>query len=230
MKAVYKKILLTFLISFGIGGGAILLVVRSDNGYTAGFVFLPLFFSIALLSLILFVVGFILLGSKEKFAPWVLLSAVLIPACFLSSSLAAKYFEIGAYREEPMVSLIDEVSNIVVFKEGTTNDEIKDFWNHTLSVERADGRGYELLYGIRTMTKIQSRNENAAMTFGFFPNATEEQKQIVFAKVKSSPVVYQLLENQSMEEWNANSENSLPSSNSNPTMRIDVSEKAANSR
>ena len=115
MKAVYKKIILTFLISFGIGSGAILLVAKSDNGYVAGFVFLPLFFLIALLSLILFVVGFMLLGSTEKSAPWVLLLAVLIPANFITSGLLAKYFEIGAYREEPMVPIPNEVSNIVLF-------------------------------------------------------------------------------------------------------------------
>ncbi len=63
MRTVYKKIILTFLISFGIGGGAILLVAKSDNGYVAGFVFLPLFILIAISSLFLFIVGLILCES-----------------------------------------------------------------------------------------------------------------------------------------------------------------------
>ncbi len=229
MKAVYKNIFLTFLVSFLIGGGAILSVVRSDNGYVAGFVFLPLFFFIALLSLILFVIGFILLGSKEKSAPWVLLSAVLIPASFICSGLIAKHFEIGAYREEPMVSFTDEVTNIVLFKEGTTNDQINDFWNKTMSIERADGRGHDHLLGVRTMGRNQPKNGHKTIDFGFFPNATEEQKQFVFAKVKSSPIVYQLLENQSIKEWNANSEN--PSrSNSNAPLQKGVFKGSATSK
>lgn len=230
MKEVYKKIVLIFLISFIIGSGAILLVVKSENGYVAGFVFLPLFFFIALLSLILLIVGFILLGSKEKFAPWVLLSAVLIPASFISSGLAAKYFEIGAYREEPMISFTNEVSNIVLFKEGTTNDQINDFWDKTMSIERADGRGHDHLPGVRDMGSGQPQNGHKTIDFGFFPNATEEQKQFVFAKVKSSPIVYQLLENQSMKEWNANFQSPSPSLNSNTPLKIDTSKDLANSK
>jgi hypothetical protein len=230
MRTVYKKIFLTFLISFGIGGGAILLVASSSNGYVAGFVILPLFFLIAVASLFLFIVGFILLSSEEKSAPWVLLSAVLIPSCFIFSGLTAKYFEIGAYREEPMIPISNEVSNIVLFKEGTTNDQINDFWNKTMSIEREDGRGHDHLPGVRDMGSNQSRNGYKTIDFGFFPNATEEQKQFVFAKVKSSPIVYQLLENQSMKEWNSNSENSSPSSNSNSPLKKDVSKDSSSSR
>ncbi len=229
MKAVYQKSLLTFLISFVIGGGAILLVASSDNGYVAGFVFLPLLFVITLLSLILFIVGFILLSSKEKSAPWVLLFAVLIPTGFIFSGLTAKYFEIGAYREEPMISFTDEVSNIVLFKEGTTNDQINDFWVKTMSVERADGRGYDHLPGVRDMGRNQFRNGHEAIDFGFFPNATEEEKQFVYAKIKSSPIVYQFLENQSMKEWNANSENPSPS-NSNAPLEKGVFKDSATSK
>lgn len=230
MKTIYKKIILTFLISFGIGGGAILLVASNDNGYVAGFVLLPLFFLIGIASLILFVVGLILLGIKNKSAPWIILLAILIPASFISSGLIAKYFEIGAYRQEPMVSFDEEVNNIIVFKEGTTNDQINDFWNNTMSIERADGRGHDHLPGVRTMGRDQSRNGHETVVFGFFPNTTEEQKQFVFAKVKSSPIVYQLLENQSMKELNANSETSSPSENSNMLVNKVAVTKSTNSK
>ena len=230
MKGVYKKIILTFLISFGIGGGAILLVASSDNGYVAGFVFLPLFFLIGISSLILFIVGFILLGSNNKSAPWILLSAILVPVCFISSGLIAKYFEIGAYREEPMTPISDGVNNVVVFKEETTNDQINKFWEKTMSLELADGRGYDHLPGVGTMMRIQAQNGREAIAFGFFSHATEEQKQFVFAKVKSSPIVYQLLKNQSMKELNVNSDNSSPSSNSNmPVNKVAVT-KSMNSK
>lgn len=229
MKTVYKKIFLIFLLSFVIGSGAISLVVRSDNGYVAGFVFLPILFFISLLSLILFIVGFILLVLKEKSAPWILLSAVLIPSFFISSGLIAKHFEIGAYREEPMVSIPEEISSIIVFKKGVTNDQVNDFWNTILSTEGSDKRGFETIPGVRTISSLQTKNGNEAIAFSFFPNATEEQKQFVFTKVKSSPIVYQLLENQSMQEWNANSEKTTPSSNSN-IFKQDVSKDSTNSK
>lgn len=213
MNAVYRNLAISSLVSIGIGIGATMLVVNSANGYVAGFVFLPLFFFIGLVSLILFIFGFICLGLKNKSWTWVILSAFLLPASFVSACLTAKCFELGAYRQEPMISFFGEVNNIVVFKEGTTNEQINDFWQTVMSSNRDDGRGYSHLPGVQTMTRIQAQNGREAITFSFFPDATEEQKQLVFTNVKSSPLVYQLLENQSMKEYNANSENL--SSNSN---------------
>ncbi|MGI8544994.1 MAG: hypothetical protein ACR2MD_16160 [Aridibacter sp.] len=69
-----------------------------------------------------------------------------------------------------------------------------------MSIERDDGRGYAHLPGVRTMMQIQPRNGREAMAFGFFPNATEKQQRFVFSKVRSSPIVYQLLENESLNQ------------------------------
>ncbi|MCW5959674.1 MAG: hypothetical protein KIS76_05880 [Pyrinomonadaceae bacterium] len=225
-----KKFFLTFLISFGIGSGAILLVASSDNGYVAGFVFLPLFILISFLSLLSVVVGFILLVKNNKLAPWILLLGVLVPTSFISAGSAAKYFEIGAYREEPMVPFYERVDNVVIFKEGATNEEISEFWNKVLSNERKDGRGFESLPGLQTKTTIRSRNGREAMAFGFFQNATDEQKHFIFDRVRSSPVVYQLLVNQSITEWNKNSETSSSSTNQNAPLGIDSSNSLQNAR
>jgi hypothetical protein len=200
MSAIYRNLIITFLISVGGGCGATILIASSENGYVAGFILLPLFLFIGVASLILFIVGLICLGVKSKSAPWLLLSAILLPASFISSAMIAKYFEIGAYHQEPMIPMSDEVNNVVVFKEGTTNDQINDFWEKTMSLERADGRGYDHLPGVRVMGQDKPRNGRETMIFDFFPSATEEQQQFVFSRVKSSPIVYQLLENESLKE------------------------------
>jgi len=223
MKEIYRNFIITFLISIGISCGATYLVTSSQNGYVAGFVVLPLLFLFAVASLILLITGFVCLALGKKSAPWLLLSAVLLPVSFISSALIAKYFEIGAYHEEPMISFSDEATNLVLLKEGMTNKQIEEFWNKTMSLERADGRGQDHLPGVRTMGQETAQNGRAVIMFGFFPNATEEQRQFVFARVKSSPMVYQLLENQSMKEFNTSSENLSSSSNSNtPKKKIET--------
>ncbi len=158
------------------------------------------------------------------------MSAFLILASFISSSLIAKYFEIGAYREEKMIPFNEGFNDIVVFKEGATKDQIEDFWHKTISIERADGRGSWPLPGVRDIGRYQSRNGHEIIVFSFFPSATEEQKQFVFTKVKSSPVVHQLLENQSMKEWNANSEEHPTLSTSSENLKKNVSTTLVNSR
>lgn len=200
MRVMIRNLAITFLISAAFGCGAIIIVANSENGYVAGFVFLPLFFLICVATLVLFFVGLICLGLKNKFSASLLLAAVVLPVSFFSSAFAAKHFEIGAYYQEPMISFFDEVNDVIVFKEGTTNQQIEEFLNRTLSLERLDGRGFANLPGIRTMTRIQPRNGREAIAFGFFPNATEEQKEFVYSRVNSSPILHQLLKNGSLKE------------------------------
>jgi hypothetical protein len=203
MRKNLDKIILSVFLPAAIGCGAILPVIHSQNGYVAGFVFLPLFLLICAASLILFVIALIGLIAGNKSAAWILLSAILLPAGFISSGLVAKYFEIGAYYQEPMTPILGGITNVVVFKEGITNDQINDFWNKTMSVERADGRGYDHLPGVRTMGQDKSPTGQETIIFDFFPSATEEQRQFVFSRVKSSPIVYRLLENEPPKEQSA---------------------------
>lgn len=226
MSKNFNKIILSIFLPIALGFGAILPVVNSENGYVAGYIFFPLFLLISLATLCLFIVGLIYLVIEAKLGGWILLAAFLLPASFILSGMTAKYFEIGAYRQEPMISLDEGVNNIVVFKKGTTNNQINDFWEKTMSLECSDGKGYEHLPGLGTMMKIQARNEREAMAFGFFSNATEEQKQFIFAKVKSSPIVYQFLENQSVKEWNANSENSSALNSNVPLKKVVITNSA----
>jgi hypothetical protein len=205
VKAIYRNFIITCLLSGVIGCGATYLVASSQSGYTAGYIILPLFLLFGIATLILLVSGFVCLGLKKKIAPWLLLSSILLPTSFISSALIAKYFEVGAYRQEPMVNMLDEISNVVVFKEETNSEQIENFWQTVMSSERNDGRGFSTLPGIRTITRLQSQNEREALAFSFFPDTTENQRQFVFAKIKSSPIVDQLLESQSMKEFNEKS-------------------------
>ena len=223
-----NRIILSIFLPIALGCGAILPVVNSENGYVAGYVFFPLFLLIGLATLCLLIAGLIYLVIETKLGGWILLAAFLLPASFISSASIAKYFEIGAYRQEPMISFDDEMSNIILLKEGTNNDQIEDFWHKTLLIEESDEKGYKHRTGIGTIGRIQSRNGHEAIAFGFFPNATEEQKQIVFEKVKYSPIVYELLENQSVKEWNATSENSPPVNSNVPLKKVVIN--SANSK
>ena len=201
MKAIYKNFIITFLISVAIGCWATSLIVNSDNGYVAGFVFLPLLFLIGVTSFILFIAGCIGFGFNTKSAPWLLLSAVLLPVSFFISAGVAKYLELGAYYQEPVISWSDEAKNIVLFKKGTSDDQIEDFWNKTLSSKSPDGKGYESLPGIRIVMRVQPQDGHESVSFGFFPDATEKQREYVFSRVKSSPIVYQVLNKKSENKW-----------------------------
>ena len=183
MKAIYKNFIITFLISVAIGCGATSLVVNSDNGYVAGFVFLPLLFLIGVASFVLFIAGCIGVGFNIKSAPWLLLAAVLLPVSFFSSAGIAKYLELGAYYQEPMISWSDEAKNIVLFNKGTSDDQIEDFWNKTLSLKSPDGKGYESLPGIRIVMRVQPQDGHEAVSFGFFPGQLKNKESMFFQEL-----------------------------------------------
>ena len=93
------------VISFFCGVLGIVIVASDANGYVAGFTFLFIFLLVLTLSAILLLAGFIALAADTKIGATLLLSAVLLFAGFLVSGFVAKTFGIGAYREEPMISI-----------------------------------------------------------------------------------------------------------------------------
>jgi hypothetical protein len=213
----FKKTLLASSgASFGLGALAILLVVRSENGYVAGYVFFPLLILVFLVSIVLFVAGLITLIFNEKTGVVVVLSAVSLLAGFIGSGLIAKQLQLGAYREEPMVSWPAEVSNAVLFKKGTTDEQINDFLDNTLSVKDADGRGHWTLPGVRDIGRLSAHDGHEVIEFGFFPSATDEQKQYVYERVRSSQIVFELRENVSTRDYVPSS---APESNSSEDRR-----------
>jgi hypothetical protein len=191
-------------LSLGLGVLAIFPIVQSENGYVAGFAYIAILFFIASVSLLTGIVGLIMLALRKQAGPFLLIVALLIPVGFFGSAVAAKFFELGSYREEPMVSLLPEVSNVVIFKKGVSPEEIDRFWGQTLSSEREDGRGRGHLPGIRVMGSLPLQNTHEAMEFQFFDNATEEQRAYVYSRVSTSVIVEELRKEVSMNEYRLN--------------------------
>ena len=187
-----KNLLLSVLLPLGLGILAILPVINSDNGYVAGFVFLPLFILVLLGAAGLFIAGLVATGMKGKPGLWVLLSAPMLFCGFFGGGMVAKQFEVGAYHEDPMVPLTPPVTNIVLFKKDVTNDQISQFWNETLSTSRPDGRGSDSLPGIQGIGRLGDYDGHDVVEFSFFESATEEQRQYVYDRVMASPFVDEL--------------------------------------
>lgn len=79
------------------------ILASADNGYVAGYAILPLLLLLSIVCICLFVCAVIFI-AKEKFVVglYFLLAVLLVPAFWVGSAMAAKHFEIGAYRVEPM--------------------------------------------------------------------------------------------------------------------------------
>jgi hypothetical protein len=217
---MFKKFLITILISLGLGILAIVPIVNSQNGYVAGYLVLPLMLLIGIGCLILFIIGIALLINEKKIGLYFLLAVILLPTGFIGSALIAKRLELGAYREDPMVPLIPELSNIVLLNKGVTNDEINAFWNETLSTQRDDGRGHTSLPGIHGIGRLSAKEDHEVIEFSFFTTATEEQREYVYAKVSSSPIVFKLLKNVPTKDFMPTPE--IPSNDNRPKKEIRI--------
>lgn len=176
-------------------------VVTSDNGYVAGFVFFPILLLGALTCLVLFIVGIAYLVFEKTFGLYFLLAMILLPTGFFGAAFTAKYFEIGAYREEPLVPMTPPVGNIILFRKGTTQDEINSFLDTSFSVHREDGRGYDLLPAIRGRGSLPDFDGHPAFEFHFFANATVEQREYAVSLARSSPIVAEVKENVSTDDY-----------------------------
>lgn len=192
MKAVYQKLLLRAVASLGIGSVGIVPVINSDNGYVAGYVFFPILFLISIVAFILFFAG--LVTITKKVGPFLLLSSILLPAGFIFTGIVAKHFELGAYRIEPMSPIIPTIANKVIFKEGTTQDDVHKFWSEVLS-ERVGSTGEKTRPGIQSISSNIPENGLEVITFSFFQNATDDEKADVKARIKAYEPVLQYLEN-----------------------------------
>lgn len=88
------------------GFGLSAVIINSENGYVGGMIFVPLFLLVIIAAIVLFIAGVIGFSLDRKSWGWgLLLSSFLLPASFIASCLVAKYFEIGAYRIQPMIPL-----------------------------------------------------------------------------------------------------------------------------
>jgi hypothetical protein len=82
---------------------AIVPVIRSQNGYVGALDFALMLVLVALVTITVFIAG--LLTRKEEIGFCLLLAALILPIGFCGSGLISKQFQIGAYREEPMIPI-----------------------------------------------------------------------------------------------------------------------------
>ena len=179
------------------GSLAIVIVIREPNGYTGSMVFGILLLLIGAITAFLILFGLFVLATEpnKKIAASFFLAAILLPIGYFSGAMVAQTFQLGAYREEPMISLIPDIGNKVIFKKSVSEEEISRFWNETISTERSDHRGFTMLPGIRGVARVMPENDHEILVLSCFPDATEEQTSYIREKIKASPVVEQYLEN-----------------------------------
>ena len=105
MDVNYKLLGVSAFCASAIGFAASTLIINSENGYIGSMVFFPIFLLVSFAGFILFIISLISFTlNKMNLGICLLSSAFLLPVSFISSCLIAKYFEIGAYRQEPMIS------------------------------------------------------------------------------------------------------------------------------
>lgn len=170
-------------------------VITSQNGYVAGFIFVPLIILIGIAALLLLLAGAIICAVRGRSGIPLVISAFLLPGSFFIILMLASHYQWGAYREDPMVPLIPEVSNIVLFKKGTTEEQISSFWNETLATRREDGRGHTNIPGVHGVGRMFPRDGHEVVEFSFHASATDEQKKYAYDRVRSLPIVFELREN-----------------------------------
>jgi hypothetical protein len=188
----FTRYILTAFIAITLGAGAIWIVADSENGYVGGMMALVLLVAIVFVSAVLLISG--LFTIKTVGGRCLVLAAALLPVSFVGFGIVAKQLQLGAYRDEPMVSTIPERLDKVLFKTGVTEEQIDGFMTGTLGTERSDGRGHEHLPGLRETVRLSAVDGHEVVGFGFFNNATDEQREQVYSRIRSSPIVFQLIE------------------------------------
>jgi hypothetical protein len=78
--------------------------------------FLPLFLLVCFVGIVLFIISILVFSfEKDSLGMCFLFAAFLLPLGFLGSCLVAKYFELGAYRQDPMIPFSIS-ANVIVLK------------------------------------------------------------------------------------------------------------------
>ena len=104
MKLNYKLLGTASFCDAAIGFAVATLIINSENGYVGSMIFLPVFLFVIIAGFVLFIISIIVFSfDKKSLGASFLISTFLLPTSFLAFCLIAKYFEIGAYRQEPMI-------------------------------------------------------------------------------------------------------------------------------
>jgi hypothetical protein len=84
---------------------------------------------------------------------------------------------------------------LVYFKRDLSQGQINDFINNVISIPDREGRGYDLPAGVRTRLRLRPVEGHEGIAITFFPNATKEQREELLSSIKTSPLVFRVLEN-----------------------------------
>lgn len=84
---------------------------------------------------------------------------------------------------------------VIFFKLGITNEQVEGFFDEVLSKPDPNGKGFYLRKGISEFSRIHPVQGHEGVAISFFSYATNEEREAVVRDVKSSPIVYKVLEN-----------------------------------
>jgi hypothetical protein len=84
---------------------------------------------------------------------------------------------------------------LVYFKRDLSQGQINDFINNVISIPDREGGGYDLPAGVRTRLRLRPVEGHEGIAITFFPNATKEQREELLRSIKTSPLVFRVLEN-----------------------------------
>ncbi len=114
MNLNYKLLDIISFCAAAIGFAMALIIINSANAYVGSMAFLPVFLIVIIASVVLFIISIIIFSfDKNSLGAGLLISAFLLPTSFLASCLTAKYFEIGAYHQEPMIHFPVSTNTVV---------------------------------------------------------------------------------------------------------------------
>jgi hypothetical protein len=170
-------------------------VVTSQNGYVAGYVYLPMLFLLAVACICLFIIGFAFLLRESMTGLYFLIAMLTLPAGFFGSALTAKYLEVGAYQEDPIRPIVAPIANKVLFKKDAHHEEIERFWTHVIGYPTDDRGGHWSHPGVGGAFRSESEDGHEVIVFSFRPEATEDEKNDVRERIRNYTPVYRFLEN-----------------------------------
>lgn len=110
---------------------------------------------------------------------------------------AVGLFGMACWPKSKMVSIGPEAKAdlVVYFKKEASYEDVNNFWEKTFFVPHPEGRGSKVTEGIGLLAKRPPVQGHEAMSVTFRPNITQVQRENLKAAIKSSPIVYKVLEN-----------------------------------
>jgi|GEM_PF-852599 len=99
-----------------------------------------------------------------------------------------------ALEKQEMVPIGPDVKAdlVIFFNLDATHNQIETFWQETLSIK--SNKGHMSRPGIREILRLLPVQDHEGIAVGFFPNATPAQREDIKTRVKSSPIVFKVLE------------------------------------